>query len=446
MARMPANFLAAVQGIKDAPIVPVVTVYWPSAVGTKYYASEPFQFFEQRIPEGGIGNVQTSASERPSDLTFQTCEIRLADSDYAITEILQGEYEPRRSRVVAQWAHPGLDSADWFTFFDGIVDDWSFAGGEVSLNCKTDDVPLYGYCPKAPLITGSVPGLVNGARGLYPAIIYGIHDDQSLEGKGAISCPNVILDSTNGYWYIVGIGVMDDVPRVYKNGTLQTVSSHYNIRNPKWGGTTFTAIQFVSATVATDVVTADVQGLTDEGDGTGGLITGSAAQLKHFLVNFAYGDWRTGSWLEDSTAPVDTAAFAETATFLDRFGGEGSLYIGGTAEQERCLDVVNRWLKSNTMVRGRWSADGNLGVKPFNHAAGEYLSTPWVQHERDEIGASFRYEATAAQLVSRVSLSYLPGQRAGKLWQSMDLQDLRLWEDEKVTENIRLETSAARYQ
>lgn len=445
MARLSSAFRTALE--EGANPVPVVTVYWHTRLGgTAYYASEPFQYFEQLIPDGGIADVPTLSSERPSDLGFQTFTVRLFDHDGAITRKLEGKTDSRRTRVVARWAIDGVAEADWFTFFDGRLDDWTRENGEVELACKTDDTALQGYVPKASLVTGSVPGLVNGARGLYAPIIYGIHDDQSLEGKGAVTCPNVILDATNGYWYLVGIGVMDDVPRVYKNGTLQTVSTHYTIQNPKWGGTTYTAIKFVSATVASDVVTADVQGLTDAGDGTGSLITGATDQLIHFLVNFAWGDWRTGDWLATSSAPIDTVACAASKTYLGKYGDEGSIYEGGSTEQRRAIEVVNRWLKSFPPLRVRWSNAGLLGVVPISHASGDYVSSPWVQAEVDERDASFSYRTVSSQIVSRVSLSYLPGERAGKLWQSLDLQDLALWEDEKVTENIALENSAARFQ
>jgi hypothetical protein len=444
MSMSPA-FLSAVQE-RNPPIVPIVTIEWPTLNGgTKHYTSESFQYFDPRIPDAGIGNVTTSVSERPSDLTFQTLQIALNDYDGTVSSILYGKVDPRRSHITLRWAHPNLSETDWFTIFTGIVHDWSWQSGIVELNCKTDDTALYGLCPKAMLLPGTIPGLISAARGLCPAIIYGIWDDQSLEGKGSIPCQNITLDATSGYQYMVGIGVLKSLPRVYLNGVVKTLTSDYTIINPNWGGTVYTVIRFVAATTETDEVAADVEGLTTVGTGGGGLITSGIQQLKHFLVNFGWGDWRSGAWFADTAAPIDTDAFASADTFISKFGSEGSIYEGGSLEQIRVIDVINRWLKSQPMLRPRWSNNGTLGLRHIDHATRDYVSAPWIQQERDEL-RPMKYDTIAGQIISNVSINYLPGRRAGKLWQSLNLQDLKLWTNEKVTEQLQFENSAARFQ
>jgi hypothetical protein len=446
---MSANFLAAISGVKNPPVVPVVTVDWPAGNGgTAYYASEPFLYFTQRIPEGGIDNVVVAVSERPSDLSSQTFRLSLDDKDGAITAIVEGKANIRRSRVRAQLAHAQVASADWFTFFDGIVDDWQYESGVIILGCRTDEIALMGFVPKVPLLPGSVPALCASSRGIYAPVIYGIHDDQSLGADGAVTCIPVDTsdsDSAGKFW-IVGLGALKDVSRCYKNGTLLTEGggSDWTHTTKVWGGTTYTVVQIVGNSKTGDTVACDVEGLTDVGAGTGGLIVGASAQLKHFLSNFVYGDWRTGSWLSDPSV-IDAASFASADSFLSKYGSEGSMYVGGTTEQTRAIDIVNGWLRSQPMIRARWSNAGELGLRVIDHASGDYVSTPWVQSERDEL-SPLQYEAVAGQLVSRVSLSYLPGQRAGKLWQSLDLQDLQLWQTEKTIEQFSLNYSAARFQ
>lgn len=445
MGRFSPDFLAAVRGVRNPAVVPVATVYWPT--GTRYYASEPFLYFEQRIAEAGLDSVTTAVSERQSDLSSQPFRLSLEDKDGAITRLLEGRLDPSRARVTARLALATLAEASWFTFFDGVLEDWSTQSGVAVLSCRTDDLALEGVVPKAPLLPGSVPGLISASRGIYAPIIYGIHDDQSLEGKGAIRCIPIdaTTSSTAGKVWLVGLGALKAVPRVYKNGTLKTLTTHYTVGTKLWGGATYTVVTMVEASVVGDEITCDVEGLTDAGDGSGALITGAASQVKHFLVNFGYGDWRTGAWLPDAGAPIDVASVATADAFTGKFGGEGSLYVGGSTEQQRVLDVFNGWLRSWPLIRARWSADGKLGLRVLDHGSGGYLSVPWVQPERDEL-EPMRYETVAGQLVSRVSLSYLPGQRAGKLWQTLDLQDLRLWGRVKVTEQLALEYSAARFQ
>lgn len=445
MGRFSTAFRSAVAGVSSPPVVPVAEVDWPT--GTAYYAGEPFRHYEQRVAEGGLDTVSTTVSERPSDLASQTATLSLLDHDGAITRIVEGSRTVRRSVVRFRLAHPSVAEADWFTFFRGVVDGWLSQSGVVSLSCRTDETALRGFCPKVSLVAGSVPGLVEQSRGIYAPIIYGLHDDQSLGGKGAVKCIPVdaTTSSTANKMWVVGLGVLGDVPRVYKNGTLKTVTTHYTVDTKVWGGASYTVITMVEASVVGDEITCDVEGLTDAGDGSGGVITSAPLQLKHFLTNFVWGDWRTGSWLSESLAPVDTSSFATADVFLSKFGSEGSLYVGGTTEQTRCSEVLNGWLGSQPMVRARWGAEGKLGLRVIDHASAAYISTPWVQPERDELEA-MQYESETGQLVSRVSLSYLPGQRAGKLWQSLELQDLGLWQTEKVTEQLRLDYSAARFQ
>ena len=456
MTAFSTAFRALLTDSTNPPVVPVATVYWPAACGgTRCYSSGPFLYYEDRIPEGGFDNVTVAVSERPSDLASQTFRLSLDDKDGAVTTIIEGADTVRRSRVVAKLASEQLPEADWYTFFDGIVDDWQSESGVVVLGCRTDEVALNGFCPKVPLRAGNIPGLIEKSRGVYAPVIYGLHDDQSLGGKGAVKTIPVNATTTPAAYtqWIVGQGRYY-VDRVFKNGAgVGAYPTYFGVSYPNWGGTWYTVIVVVANCVVDDEITADVRGLTSDGTEVGPVITNSAEQLQHFLVNFVWGDWRSGAWLSAThvrrggtgNSPIDTDSFAEASSFLATFGGEGSLYVGGTTEQTRCMDVLNGWLKGQPMLRARWSRDGELGLRVINHLSGEYLSTPWVQAERDEL-SPLQYEAATSQLVSRVSLSYLPGQREGKLWQSLDLQDLRLWQTEKTIEQLALNYSAARFQ
>lgn len=445
--RMTDAFRAKVLGVKDPPLVPVVQVTWPT--GTGKYSSEPFQGYDQRIAEAGIGNVATVVSEEPSDVTNQSVEIVLLDLDGAMMRLLYGRRNPRRSRVVVSWAHPELAEADWFPIFTGVLDSWNVGQGRATLNCKTDTFSLNGYCPKTSLMVGTIPGLNVLSRGVYPPIVYGIHDDQSLEGVGALSCVPVDAPTGTGtanHYWIVSLGVLKAVARVRHNGgSVLSSPSNYEVKYPVWGGSVYTAIYLKDANAYDDTVTCDVEGLTDVGDGSGAVILHPCSQIEHFLSNFGWGDWKSGTWYSSSLWPIDLTSFTAAATFLSRFGSEGSLYIGGSTEQVRALDVFNLWLTSNPMLRGRWSNVGTLGVVPISHESGEYLSEPWIQQERDEL-RPMTYEALSENIVARVSVQYLPGHRAGKLWQALDVQDLQAWEQERSTAQLPLECSAARFQ
>jgi hypothetical protein len=442
---MSDNFLAELDAEKNPSVVPVADLYFLSgAGGTHSVSSEPFQHYRQEVAEGGFGNVKSAVAARPSDLGPQSLSLTLLDRDFYYTKLLKGRYKARRSRVLCRMAHPDLAEEDWYTFFDGVLDSWESANGTVTLSCRTDDSALRGYIPKVQVLKGAFPGAPDTSLGIYIPIILGIHDAQGLTSQGMIPTVCISQDATLGYKYAVTLGTAASVPRVYKNGSLQTVTTHYTVAQESFGGATITIISMVSSTTASDEITCDVEGLTDDGTTSGAVILDPVDQLKWICNNLIWNDWRGGSYYTD--APVDATAFAVAQSYTSAFGYEGARRYGGTTDQTRGLDAVNGWLRSHPMLRLRWTFDGSLAPVVLDHRFAGYSDDNWIDGDRDEIAASFRYALQASGLVSKVSFQYLYGEADSKFWQSLEIQDLARWEEEKAGVSFDLSHSASRFQ
>jgi len=457
MGLMDPVFLANLQSARPS-IFPVLGVTWPG-LGLTYYSSEFPAILDAnkdtiplkpRVINGGWGDVAPGVSERPSDLSPVLATVTLADMpDIAglrhFLPILEGSSNPRKSPAWIKWYTPGAaPGQNEFTLFTGILDGWDQPSPmSWTLNLRTNDVPLQSYVPRWSVMKGAFPGAPATSLGLYLPWVYGIHDSQGLQGQGALPTVCVSLDATLGYRYVVSVGALKAVPRVYKNDNLQTLTTHYTIDYPTIGGVRMTRINMVSATTASDKITCDVEGLTTDAWTTGNVILNPVEQIKHFMVNQVWGQWKTGSWLPDSTAPLNTSAWTSSVTFAQDQKYEGSLYVGGSLDRSRGIEEVNKWLKSHPMMRMYWTNEGLLACKPIRFKYPGVISWPWAR-ERDEIGATFKYGANARAIINQVSTTYLPQQKTGGLTQSLDIKDQ--FAQELVVESIARTHSSARFQ
>lgn len=115
------------------------------------------------------------------------------------------------------------------------------------------------------------------------------------------------------------------------------------------------------AASGTRPITVNVQGIEDVGDGSGALITSVLQQYKHFLKNFAFGDWQTDAWLEAPVFPADPAPEAsDTIRIMDdgSFDAADAVsaarvaggYLGatliGASDVLALREMITRWNRS----------------------------------------------------------------------------------------------------
>ena len=447
---MTAAFKAEMQR-EGREIYPLADLGYPDSPFYNYFSSSPCLNYNPIVIEGGWGDVRQGIAIRPpGSLERLSTTLKLDDTDRSVTRILKGRYDPRRTRLLMRWGSPRLATADWFTFFDGILSDWTYEGTSVTLNAGTDDRALHGFIPKQPILAGAFRGAPAASLGTYLPIVYGIHDSSSLSGTGMIPTVCISYDATLGYRYSPTIGKGKSVPRVWVGSSAQTIvadppaNGQVSITYPIYGGLQVTSINFGTAPAATDVIRCDIEGLTVDGTSTGAVILNPCDQLKHLLVNFVFGDWRSGAWLADSTAPVDASAFAVAGTFAAQFGYEGSRIYGGSSTQVIAGQVIQDFLQSHPMLRLYWTRAGKLGCVALDHRSPGYIAAPWIKEEQDaSLGSSLVQVVDASQLVQRVNMSYLFGEADSKYWASLSVQDLRV--AEKTAESMQWPWSSSRF-
>jgi hypothetical protein len=256
------------------------------------------------------------------------------------------------------------------------------------------------------------------------------------------------IDHTMGYWYVVSLGVVKAVSRVFRGTTALSVgtgANNYTVYTVALGGLLLTVIRIFSPSLAltdADYITADVEGLTSVYSGTGSLITNPVEQLKWMLHNLIYSDWNGGPY-STTAAPVDDVMCSAAASYATTFKYEGAKYIGGSTTQESGSSLISSWLKSHLLFRARWSNLGKLGVFPIDHRHAPYAADYVFKGE--EFAKVFKYQTASEGLASMIKSSYLYSKAGGQYWMTLQVQDLERWLIEKITESYELSWSASRF-
>src|SRR4029079_11088134 len=122
---------------------------------------------------------------------------------------------------------------------------------EWTLNFRANDRPLTAQVPRTTITTYDWPDAPKDSLGQYVPIVYGRHDSSGETNTGAL--PTIYVDNS-GFRYLVSIGHMTSVQRVYKDGTL--VNAGCSITNPVVGGRQWTLIDFTTDQ-GTSTITCD---------------------------------------------------------------------------------------------------------------------------------------------------------------------------------------------
>jgi hypothetical protein len=410
---------------------------------TKRWATSGLASAARGLVEGRVESVSgVSRSIDPLTPNVQITEVSVGilDTDRTFAALVHN-YRSSLRRSVAKLVliSPNVADASAFTQFSGILEDWTQDSPfRWTLRLRLDDRPLArGIMPKPGWAIAETewPNAHADAVGKFPAIVYGIHDSRGTTAAGML--PTLYVD-TSGFRYLVSVGHISSVDRVYKDN-IEVVSG-WAITKVKINGKLYTLVDFTS-TQGSSVITVDAQGLTSATDGTGTVYTNPSDQLKHLLVNFGFGNWRSeSSWVSDSSYPVSTTLFSAFATYCTDMGFEGSMYIGTDGAQENVLEVVQQWCES-------WDAklvatnDGKFGPVFLDHRAPSslYFDAPWI---RDPQALSFGAAYSAMDAVREINLTYCHNEAQGKNLLSLKVADLSRWYDS--SENLDLFDLAAR--
>lgn len=460
MGRYSAAWVAAA---KAHGVFPVVYVGFPSfdrfTASSRLFGPAAFSapglldplsggYYEGRI--GSMDRIAIGVPAKPGQLGFPETRFTLLEDDRKdITRVLEAT-RARRSAVTIKWAAGSkgspVEPSDYATLFTGILDRWNQQRlGEWELVAKPDSGGLEGSVPKQPILKGENPLADTQNKnpwGIYMPQVYGVHDSTALTGLGMLPTINICYDATLGYHYLISQGWIRDAPLVLVDTTQQTQGADYVFVQGVKAGKSISYISFLPEHNPSQsaIVSVDAQGYEDLGDGTGAVITNPVSQLLHWITNYGLGDHKTGTWLTIDLL-LDPASWARAETWANLYGLEGAMYIGGTTQQLKAIDVINKWLETWPEFRIYWDHLGKLAIGVVTPIL-EDSNIPREHWIRGEDFLSFKPENDTSQIMTRLSQSYLYGVKDAKYWQTLDLQDLT--QSEKIGEDLAALYSAAR--
>lgn len=410
------------------------------------YSNETVNSKSEGVFQGKVltwGAISTSVLNKQNGIEFSKTSVTINDSDgsWALLVASTNPIALRGSPVKIRLASPDVkDKTRWSTRFTGILKSWDEVKPDVwKLNFAPDDDSMDSTLPKIKITEFDFENADAKLYDNYAPLIYGSHDSLNITDDGMVQCYRV--DTLNNR-YMISLGVCKTILRVYaqKNNEAPILLTE-GVAADNWqrmtnvdslfNGRQWTLIEFPAGFSTINpqefAITADVEGYEEVGDGTGLLISNGAEQFKHLFVNFADGDYSSGPWLADSTAPIDVDKFNEARDFLNSLGQSNSRYIGGKGTATKVKDETNRFTK-NVELKSFWTGEGKLAIKANDH------TTPDVLEDRQVILDGLHdlkdpsYKFDDAQLLQRVLMSYIHQQDGGKFLANIEIADLTVAE------------------
>ncbi len=384
--------------------------------------------YEPRVQS--FGSIPREVSETDNQLSPVEMSVTISDTDRDFArELASYRGSIRGSAATVRLVSPNISNTDSFLAFEGILDSYSQPEPmQWTLKLIADDRPLrLGKVPKTAITQADWPAAHGDAIGQYLGPVYGIHNGNGTGDTGSMSA--LYVDTTAyTYAWMLGAGT---ITSAYSAGVL-AIESSYTATTVTKNGKLWSIITF-DTDQGDNEITLDVEGLTDEPDGTGTLITNPVEQLKHFLINFVWNDWRSGAYYAESTAPLAVEHFNITAEFLNAFGHRGSKRFGGT-EQLLALDAVNEWLDSHE-IKAFWTNNGKLAIRPIDHRSQRIYFSRQVM-KGSETALQFARVFDPSNIVQKVSTQYIYNEASQKYSQTLEVSDLSVSEDVTVSRSL----------
>lgn len=383
------------------------------------------------VPAPGVGNflgrildVSTftrSSADRNNSLAPAEMSVMLDDTDGTLIRAARGAtggtFRGTAVTLSRGSVNPAISSSDWLPAFVGVIDQYEVPEiMKFVLRARSDDRRLARSVP-VNITRADWPNASKEAIGQIAPRIYGTHDSVLTGGAAPL-----LLADQNRFQYIVALGFIAGVDRVYSAGIQLSsgwTASYVTINGRRWTIVTFTTDQSANA------ITADVRGYAANADGTGAVISNQADQLRHFITNWHYGDYRAqAAWLSDSLGPVDTTLFATAATFLSDRGYSGSRWIGGASDRTG-VAVLNEWTAPGSVgAKTFWTGAGKLAIRFWDHGlanASTLIDSPRAIGRRDTAGISVRYDSL--DLLSTAKVQFVRNEARDAYTQSLNVRD-----------------------
>lgn len=175
---------------------------------------------------------------------------------------------------------------------------------------------------------------------------------------------------------------------------LQTKNVDYFVEVSEVNGHRYQIIRF-NASQEGNPVTVDVHGVESLGTATGNddggtLITDGIQQFKHFLLNWVFNSYLTGSWYTDTgfqSGLLDTASFDTASTVANTRISGGYVGAGALTEIVDVRQSIRDWLTTFDLDWYFWN--GKFKVRLFNPSIGDRSALPQYTQKDKILRESF---------------------------------------------------------
>lgn len=360
-----------------------------------YYASSTDGLYHGKVLSWG--GWSRALADRSYSLETVSTSVTIADTDKVIAALVAGgsgsSSVARGASAVIKRGDPTVATASWYTAFSGVIDARRLQEPDVwQLSLRPDDLSLRRPCPRLWTIgVADWPSAPASVVGQLAPIVYGRHDSVGLSGDGAVPLIRVAPGV-----YLAGAGILASVDRVYVDGELQA-STAWTESNPRANGRDYTVVTFTTDPGEDVSVTADLQGLTDAGDGSGTLLTDPVDQLSNLLANFVLADWQHGTWNSASSYQIDTTSTAAAKTWIGHRGWAGSRRID---QQSTGIALLNEWC-ATWGVYSYWSDAGKIALALDDHEDAAYATSALGVADPEIDGGAVAIDYPSEQLADR---------------------------------------------
>ncbi len=387
-------------------------------------ATDEYPYIPRVASFGGPGGTLLAllAGRKLAD---DTRHVTLQEKDGDITRLIAGENseEVIGSAVVLKLIAEGVSSADWHTWYTGEVFDYGRDGpGRWTLSLQPPYADQLKGRIKTPMVAPyDFPDADDTAENKAVPLLFGEHDSTGTGRAGLL--PTLSVD-TVGYRYLVSLGRLQSAGGtfdVWKDGSLQTVSTHYTITQLNAGGRSYRVIDFIAGP-PDEPITCDMEGMTDSGVGGGVTITNPAEQLKLLLANWVFGELGdTNGYGVPSDSPVDEYSFDIVAGFLDRSGATSSRYVAGDRTGE---SIVNEFLTEHNLF-AYWTNEGKLALAHCDWFVDDIYdsSFPFFMYGQRGVGRDLEYRYLSDQRYDEIAAKHFYSTNDGDFLDQVRVKD-----------------------
>jgi len=358
-------------------------------------------------------DITRSAMSRSNDLESGEFAVTLVDKDKLVAGLVESTASLRGSPITAWLGAPSVDPTKWSKRFVGALTKPDFPEpGLATLRFGFRDTALRREALRVILGRHDWPHAADeGVIGKPAQIVLGKRNSRGQGDGGAVLCPCVDTQAFRFLWSR-GWAFGPDADRVFSSKDRTVPISGWTVEYVTRGGRLYTLIKFASSPAdagggALPQIYADGRGLDLTGTGAGALAENPVDLLRIVLVNFVFGDYKTGAFLSDSTAPISTAAFTTAKDFATKKGYKDSWLLDASATGGALL---NNWCRSRE-ARAYWNELGELAVRFDNHllTAAQAAAAPLLIADARSVGGHVRYEHEDDSVTDQITGTYSGG-------------------------------------